>query len=152
LLGEKEDDLATKVSFMFVYRDFIDAPSKAFDTEELGTAIVWPNLRLLCFMPSYYFGALWPAVSSSDLTGEYGGWIHSFGLSSESLDVQFVYNDGYGGANVDHDWSHVLFSWGISIPFGEMLVTPKIHYQCSFDESVNPDDEFYAGVGARFAF
>jgi len=36
LMGEKEDDLATKVSFMFVYRDFIDAPSKAFDTEELA--------------------------------------------------------------------------------------------------------------------
>ncbi len=156
--GEKGDTFASEVSFRFVYRDFIDAPSKAFDTEELGMGLMWPNARLLSFFPSYYCGVIWPAVSGSDLTGQYGGWIHAFGLTSLELiqgtllNVRFVYNDGFGGANVDHDWSHVMYGWSIPLIFGEMLVTPTMYYQCSFDDSVNPDDEFYVGVSAKFAF
>jgi hypothetical protein len=38
------------------------------------------------------------------------------------------------------------------MPLGDMVFTPAVYYQSSFEDSVNPEDEFYASVSLRWRF
>ena len=163
---------ATDVRANFIYYDFIDEPDKAADAEELGVGFSWPELCPAGIVPSYYVCKLWNARSSSDLASDYPGWIHIFGLGYDlktpgilpdtpeqvfNLSAAAVYNDGAGGnpktgAVADHDWSHIL--WGVSteIEAGPGTFTPAVYYQTSMDDSVNPEDEFWAGLSYAIPF
>ncbi|MFQ6036157.1 MAG: hypothetical protein ACE5NM_09985, partial [Sedimentisphaerales bacterium] len=72
---------ATDITANYIYYDFPDAPSTYADAQELGVGFAWPNICPVGFVPSYYVGKIWPSRSISVLTGEYGGWMHIFGLS-----------------------------------------------------------------------
>ena len=132
--------------------------------------------------PSYYVGRIEPAAGSAgsnsagvpkaDLTMHYEGWIHIFGISYDlkipglttntpeqvfTFSAAAIYNDGYSdgvtGVAVDHDWSHALFSVSTEIELAENVsLTPGFYYQSSWDDSVNPEDEMWASIGASCRF
>jgi hypothetical protein len=163
----KSESYATDVTANYIYYDFIDEPDKAQDAQEIGVGFSWPNICPAGFVPSYYVGKIWPSKSNSVLTGEYGGWIHVFGLGYDlkvpgflpdkpeqviNLSASLTYNDGYGGANVDHDWSHATFGVSTNIAVGKLTFTPAVYYQASFDDSVNTEDELYTGISMSCSF
>lgn len=66
-----------------------------------------------------------------------------------------TYHSGCGGSGwtrkepVDHDWSHAVFSVTTDIPVDhDVIVTPGIFWQSSWEDSVNASDEFWFGVDA----
>jgi hypothetical protein len=161
------EDYVTDVTANFIYYDFIDEPDRAQDAQELGVGFAWPNICPTGVVPSYYVGRIWPARSNSTLTGEYSGWLHVFGLGYDltvpgvlpdmpeqlvKLSAALVYNDGFAGATVKHDWSHATFGAAAPIDIGEVTFTPAIYYQSSFEDSVNTSDEFYTGLSLSYSF
>ncbi len=171
----EDEAWATDIRFQGIYRDFIDRPSRAADDEEIGMLLAWPNVCPTGVVtPSYYVGKIWPAkagkprAGKTDLPGEYGGWIHIFGIGYDlkvpgltpntpeqvfNFSAAAVYNDGFASATADHDWSHALF--GVSTEFElteNVSLTPALYYQSSWDDSVNPEDETWVSIGASCRF
>jgi len=133
-------------------------------------------------VPTYCIVKLWPSNSGAlvasrvDLTtglpstGTASGWAHIFmldygltvpGFVPETpeqvinLHTEVVYNDGVGpaGQNVDHDWSNAVFGISTSFDLGNNLsFTPGLYYQSSWDDSVNPEDEFWVSLGMAYKF
>ncbi len=166
----------------FIYRDFIDNPNKGDgdellsrgstdigDTQEIGAYFALPNVCSVGVVPSYYVGRIWPNQHNSVLPGQYGGWIHVFGLNYDlivpgflpetpeqtlNLMADVVYNDGYGSATVKHDWSHATFGANMPIPIGNVTVKPGIFYQVTFEKSVNTTHKniLYGGVTISSGF
>ena len=160
----------------FIYRDFIDNPNKGEsgssdigDTQEIGASVALPNICPAGVVPSYYLGKIWPNQHNSVLPGQYGGWIHVFALNYDlivpgflpetpeqtlNLLVDVVYNDGYGGATVKHDWSHSTIGAAMPIPVGQVTIKPGIFYQFTFERSINSDkkDILYGGVTISSGF
>jgi len=103
-------------------------------------------------------------------TGTASGWAHIFmldygltvpGFVPETpeqvinLHTEVVYNDGVGpaGQMVDHDWSNAVFGISTSFDLGNNLsFTPGLYYQSSWDDSVNPEDEFWVSLGMAYKF
>jgi hypothetical protein len=177
------EDWATTIRAQGIYYDFIDRPDEAADAQEVGVQVAWPNLCPTgVITPSYYVGKIWPAagnagtnsagVAKPDLTTNYGGWIHIFGVSYDlkvpgltantpeqvfTFSAAAIYNDGFTdgvlGTPVDHDWSHALFGVTTEIELAENVsLTPSFYYQSSWDDSVNPEDEVWASIGATCRF
>lgn len=71
------------------------------------------------------------------------------------LSVETAYNDGVyrGGKGVDHDWSHAAFGISTNFDLGnDLTFTPGIYYQSSWDDSVNPSDEYWATLTLKYKF
>ena len=170
---DEGEDWATAVMVQTVYRDFIDIHSEAADDVEVGVQIAMPNLCTAGFVPSYYVGKLWPAqgsasVGKADLPVGYNGWVHIFGVSYDwtieglmpdtpeqviTLSAAAVYNDGFAGGAVDHDWSHALFGASTEFELGEgVSLIPAVYYQSSWEDTVNPEDDLWVTVGASCKF
>lgn len=174
-----EDEVhATNIRAQYIYYDYIDRPDEAADAYELGVYVAWPNLCPTGVVtPSYYVGRIEPAAGKTsggkaDLTTNYAGWIHIFGLSYDlkvpgltantpeqvfTFSAAAVYNDGFTdgvlGTAVDHDWSHALFSVATDIELAENVnLTPAFYYQSSWEDSVNPEDEMWVSIGASCKF
>lgn len=166
---------AVSVAAQGIYYDFIDQPSIAGDAEEVGVEVSLPDLCPAGVVPSYYVGRIWPAKSGKPsarkvdlIPGNYAGWVHIFGLSYDwklpglspdtpeqviSLSAAAVYNDGFAGGTVDHDWSHALFGVSTSFELAENVqLTPAFYYQSSWEDSVNPEDEMIFSIGASCKF
>jgi hypothetical protein len=158
---------ATSITPNFIYYDFIDEPDVAQDAQEFGVQFAWPSICPAGVVPSYYVGKIWPAKSDSALTGEYSGWVHIFGLGYDleladitpeatdqvvNLIAAAVYNDGFAGATVDHDWSHILLGASTGIEIGPGAFTPALYYQVSMDDSVNSEDEFWTSLSYKLSF
>ncbi len=161
------ESYATDVTLNWIYYDYIDAPTKAADAQEFGVGFVWPNICPAGVVPSYYVGKIWESRSNSLLTGEYGGWLHIFGLGYDltvpgflpetaeqviSLSFAAVYNDGFAGATVEHDWSHIVWGASTSLDYGPGTFTPAVYYQTSMEDSVNTEDEFWVSLSYAVSF
>ena len=152
----------------WLYYDFFDAPTRDSDLQELAAQFSWPNLLPAGIVPSYYVGKLWPARSGSVALKDIGGWVHVLGLGHDctvpgilpggdeqtvSLMADLTYNDGYGAASADHDWSHATFGASTGFQIAENLdFTPGLYYQVSMDDSVNDDDEVWTTLGLTYKF
>lgn len=152
----------------WLYYDFINASSKDSDLQELMTQLSWPNLLPCDIVPSYTIGKLWAAQSGSAILKGIGGWVHVLGLgydwtmpgilpdSSEqvvNLMADLTYNDGYGAAGVDHDWSHATVGASTSFEVADNLnFTPTVYYQLSMDDSVNDEDEIWTSLSLAYKF
>jgi hypothetical protein len=150
------------------YYDFIDQADTVADAHEVGMQIAMPELTGVGVVPSYFVGRIWPARSNSALGGDYAGWVHIFGLSYDlelpgltpetpqqvvNFSAAAVYNDGFAGAGVDHDWSHALFGVSTSFELAENVhLTPAFYYQSSWEDTVNPEDEMVFSIGASCKF
>jgi len=151
--------------------------NNSLDLQEIHTVLSWPKICPAGIVPSYCIVKLWPSNSGtvvgtrSPSSGTASGFAHIFmldygltvpGLLPETpeqvlnLHTELVYNDGVGpnGANVDHDWSNVVF--GVSTDFAltdDLSFTPALYHQITMDKSVNPDkDETWVGLSIKYKF
>ena len=69
-----------------------------------------------------------------------------------SLTADVTYNDGFGSATADHDWSHATFGVSTGIALGELTFTPAVYYQSSFEDSVNTEDELWVSLSLAYSF
>ena len=172
---------ATNYRIAYVYYNYPDMSAhtvKSVDLQELQAFFCWPEiLPIKGLVPGYVLVKLWPSNSGtfvgtkSPSTGSASGFAHIFmldyGMDMESISLdmagqilkfhtEMVYNDGVGpnGANVDHDWTNVVFGISTDIALSEDLVfTPGLYHQITMDESVNDDkDESWVSLGMTYKF
>ncbi len=159
---------ATDYTFSWLYYDYTDAPTKDSDLQEFIMQLSWPNMLPGGSVPNYYLGRLWPAKSGSTALKDIGGWVHVLGLGYDwtmpgilpgdseqivSLIADLTYNDGYGGAGVDHDWSHATLGASTSFQIADNLTfTPAVYYQISMEDSVNKEDEVWTALSLTYKF
>lgn len=60
------------------------------------------------------------------------------------------YHDGFLG--VKEGWSHYTAHASMDFAMGAATVRPSIHYQWSVEDTVNPEDEFWATVSVSLGF
>jgi uncharacterized protein (TIGR02001 family) len=154
----------TNYSFGYTYFDFIDTSSKDADTMEVFLTGSMPALTGCGVVPHFAVFQGWTAKSGG-ANNDYGGTIYLVGFGYDfmldeapelpmSFSWDIVYNDGTGGSTVDHDWSHMV--WGLSTsmtcPATGGTLAPGVYFQNSFDDSVNNEDELWAGISYSFSF
>ena len=159
---------ATDVTVSWLYYDYYDSASRTSDLQEMMAQLSWPELCPAGFVPSYTVGNLWPSRSGAPALKNVGGWVHVLGVGRDltlpglfpdtpeqvvSLMADLTYNDGYGAATADHDWSHATVGASTSFNIMENLdFTPGVYYQISMDDSVNPDDEVWTTLSLTLGF
>ncbi|MHC4741227.1 MAG: hypothetical protein ACYS8Z_04920 [Planctomycetota bacterium] len=147
----------------WIYKHYYDQPRDAGNTQNYLLSISWPNL-LNCenLFPYYIADYETPAGSGYDNRSK-AGWVHTFGLGYDVDCEKFPsplrftgdisYRDGYGGGNVDHDWSHARL--GVSTKFKIDETTsfhPAVYQQVSMDDSVAKRDVTYAVISLKKKF
>lgn len=165
----KDTPYATNVVANYFYYGKPELAQRKNDSQEIGTTFFWPRAFHLgngCITPSYYLGYIWPSRSVSNLRGS-EGFIHVFGLaydfevpsfwpSGDKQDFKFfgdlTYNDGFAGAAIEHDWSHILLGLSTDINKGNFTFTPFVNYQISMEDTVNDEDEFLCGLSTTYRF
>ena len=151
--------------------------SDSLDLQEFHTIFSWPDLiPIKGLVPTYCLVKLWPSNSNSLVGarspggGTASGFAHIFMLDYGlpitcpitganrilNLHSEFVYNDGVspnGATDVDHDWSNGVFGISTTADLGNNLfLTPGVYYQSSWDDSVNPEDEYWTAVSLKYKF
>ncbi|MFH1615677.1 MAG: hypothetical protein ABIG61_11425 [Planctomycetota bacterium] len=177
-----EDEVyATNYRLAYVYYNYPDVSSHnktSLDLQEAQALFSWPNiLPIKGLVPSYVLVKLWPSSSGTPVGcrsasgGTASGFAHIFmldyglhvqdlGLESTdqvlNLHSEMIYNDGVGpnGANVDHDWSNVVFGISTDFELGNGFVfTPGVYHQITLDTSVNDDkDETWVSLNFKYKF
>jgi len=149
------------------------------DLMEGHAVLSWPNLLpIQGLQPSYAFAYMlpgrkndWAQTTNPDFDHNSTGMFHigmldyAFmvpGLLSPDDQVvklhgELVYNGGVSplGANIKPGFSDAVIGASTDFVFGaarNIVVTPAVYYQFSFEDTVNTDNEFWAGVSLKFAF
>ena len=136
-----------------------------YNFPEFYATLSWPEICPEGVVPSYTALKLWASKSLSPAR-EISGWLHILGLDYDlpvegllpdtpeqilHLSAAMVYNDGVAG--VDHDWSHAIFGVTTGFDLGnDCTLTPGVYYQSSWEDDVNPSDEFWCSLGVSYAF
>ena len=160
-----EDEVyAIDFSANYIYYDFPNANSEDVDYQEVGVGVSMPNFAPVgpsCLVPSYYAGYEWSAYSG----GPEEAWFHIFGLGFDllisallpdqeeqalSFSADLTYNDGAFGS--DSCWSHTTVGLATNLEWKGFTLTPSVNYQWSLDDSVNDEDEFWAGISLAYSF
>ncbi len=156
---------ATDYQVGWTYYDFPNTASDRSDLQEAYATLSWPEICPEGVVPSYTVLKL-SNVEEYSPVNAISGWLHILGLGYDlpiegllpdipeqilHLSAAMVYNDGVYFA--DHDWSHAVFGVTTDFDLGnDCTFTPGVYYQSSWDNSVNPSDEFWASVGVSYAF
>jgi len=134
-----------------------DAGASA-DLQEIFASVSYPiELLGLNLRPSYTSVQTWSSNSGQINFAQ--GALHIFGVRTQVLEAvdlgaEVVYNDGveYQG-RVDHDWSHAIFSAGLSIPITEKIsFKPAAYYELACDQSVIEEDEAWFSLSIEYPF
>ncbi|MCK4795498.1 MAG: hypothetical protein KAV87_67835 [Desulfobacteraceae bacterium] len=172
---------ATNYRLGYVYYNYPDRSSHdltdSIDLQELHGIFSFPELLpIKGLVPTYVLVKLWPSNSGSIVGthspggGTASGFVHIFMLDygvgincpftgeprTLNLHAEAIYNDGVspnGATDVDHDWSNAFF--GVSTVFDlsdTLTLTPAVYYQSSWDDSVNTEDEVWAGLSMTYKF
>jgi hypothetical protein len=163
----------------YVYYNFPDLSSHttaSIDLQEGHAVMSFPKLLPVeGLVPTYVLVKLMPVNSgtvvgaNSPSGGTSSGFAHIFMLDYSmpficpltgidrklSLHSEFVFNDGVSplGTNVDQDWSNAVFGISTSYDLEENVsLTPGFYYQSSWDDSVNPSDEYWASLSLTCKF
>lgn len=87
------------------------------------------------------------------------GGVHEIGLSyalpamaGQALDLGTTINCHDGAFDVDAGWSHATASASTTFNVAGTRITPGINYQWSFEDTVNPEDEFWAQLSVALDF
>jgi hypothetical protein len=175
------ETLATNYQLGYVYY-YYPKPNFGItqDMMEGHLVLSWPNLLpIKGLQPSYVFAYMLPGAENKwaqsvnpDFNHNSTGMFHiamldyAFTLPAllPSMDQQViklhseaVYNSGVSpfGANVNPGISDAVVGASTDFAFGpgrSIVLTPYVYYQFSFEKTVNPDNEFWAGVSLKFAF
>lgn len=158
---------ATDYKINWIYHQFPDQPRNISNTQEIEAGFSWPDIFPIDLAPSYTVCREWPTGRNYD-NHDAGGWAHVFGLGYNLvvpsfvpdtkeqllyLSADIIYNDGLGGPNIDHDWSHMLFGISTELEItGNLSFTPGFYYQSSWEDSVNSQDEFWTSLSMTYKF
>ncbi len=164
---------ATNYKTGWVYYSYPERRRSSADLQEIFVTLSWPEICPEGIVPKYTIVRMWPAMHDADCN-QNGGWWHIFGLgydlsvpglTSETpeqilhLSVETAYNSsvyvqsGAGGDAVDHDWSHAVFGISTNFDLGnDLTFAPGIYYQSSWDDSVNPSDEYWTTLTLKYKF
>jgi hypothetical protein len=167
----KDLPFATDYTFGWIYYSYPGISRKTANMQEAFATLSWPNICPIGIIPKYTAACLWAAESNSGVRDN-GGWFHIFGLGYDlylpavlkntdkqivHLSVETVYNDSayipceQRFQNVDHDWSHAVFSISSSFNISRKLIfTPAFYYQSSWEKSVNTQDEYWVSLSLRY--
>ena len=146
------------------YYDYIDTSTKDADVQEVFLEAEMPMVTGTAVIPHVALYQMWPSKGGG-LNSNYAGTIYLVGFSyllpteEQMPDVpltfswDIVYNDGTGGA-VDSDLSHMV--WGLQSEFDCPMTggkfVPAVYFQNSFEDTVNPSDEFWGTISYRYTF
>lgn len=150
------------------------------DLMEGHVILSWPNLLpIKGLQPSYVFAYMLPGMKNHwaeernpsfndnvkgmfqilmlDYAFTVPSLIPSWDDQVVKLHSELVYNGGLSpfGDFVNSGISHAVVGASTDFAFGaarNIILTPAIYYQFSFEETVNPDNEFWAGVSLKYAF
>jgi len=150
------------------------------DLMEGHVVLSWPNLLPIPgLQPSYVFAYMWPGMSNpwaEQVTPRFGhnstGMFHiamlDYAFTVPSiiprmdeqvlrLHSELVYNSGVSpfGTKVSSGFSDAVVGASTDFAFGaarNIVLTPAVYYQFSLEETVNPDNEFWAGISLKYAF
>jgi hypothetical protein len=152
------------------------------DLQELHAIFSLPKVTgVEGLVPTYVLVKLWPNSSNSltgagktapGATGGSSGFAHIFMLDYQfaipgpissipeqiiKLHSELVFNDGVdprpNGPGVDHDWSNMVLGASTDFDLGNNItLTPAVYHQLSFEDTVNENDEWWATLGAKYAF
>jgi hypothetical protein len=155
--------IKTDFEIRWLYYDYHRISSDEADCQELDLSLCWPEALPFGLTPTYIITYLYAAKECSPASSlEMEGFTHTLGFTYDcnvpqtELPLTFswdiTYNDGQGGSDIDHDWSHI--TWGLSsgIDFGPGSFTPAAYYQTSMEESVNNEDEFWVSLSYTLNF
>ncbi len=146
------------------YYDFTKTSTKDMDMQEVFAEVSMPNIVGNGFVPRAAVYQMWNSKSGGLNSGAAGtiyamGFAYGFGFDQApevplSFSWDIVYNDGTGASTVDHDWSHMVFglSTAFDVPSIGGKLAPAIYWQSSFEDTVNEDDELWAGISYSLSF
>ena len=160
---------ATDYTVGWMYYNFPDGPwapqGPCIDLQEFYATLSWPEICPEGVVPSYTVIKMWNNEEYSPVNA-YSGFLHVLGLGYDlpvegllpdtpeqilHLSATMVYNDGVLFA--DHDWSHAVLGVTTDFDLGnDCTFTPGVYYQSSWEDSVNPSDEFWCSLGVSYAF
>jgi hypothetical protein len=174
------EPLATNFRLGYVYY-YYPKPNFGLtqDLMEGHVILSWPNLLpIQGLQPSYAFAYMWPGrenhwaqsanpTFNDDAKGmfqifmlDYAFMVPGF-LSADDqvvkLHSELVWNGGLSplGAKVNSGISDAVIGASTDFVFGadrNIVLTPAVYYQFSFEETVNPENEFWASVSLKYAF
>lgn len=148
----------------YLYYDYPNTDSELSDSQEVGLGLSFPGVASLgpgSFTPSWYCGYVFPY----DSDGPQEGWFNIFGLGYDvpvkplirgqeeqylSFAYEVVHNDGAYGA--DAGISNSTASLSSNFEWKSWYITPGIHYQWSYEDTVNDEDEFWSGITIGYVF
>jgi len=160
---------ATQFTTNYYYYGKPKVPGHKGDSQEVGTTFSWPRIISVGdghITPSYYLGYIWASKSNSNLRG-CEGFIHVLGLGYDFEMTDFwpdgnkqdfrlfgdiIYNDGFAGSAIKHDWSHAVLGISTNFKKGNWTISPSLNYQISMDDSVNNENELWCGISATYRF
>ena len=175
------ETLATNYRLGYVYY-YYPKPNFGLtqDLMEGHLVLSWPNLLpIKGLQPSYVFAYVLPGAKNHwaqsvnpDFNHNSTGMFHiamldyAFTLPAllPSMDDQViklhseaVYNSGVSplGAKVHSGISDAVLGASTDFAFGagrNIVLTPYVYYQFSFENTVNPDNEFWAGISLKYTF
>ena len=167
----EDETYATNYKAGWVYYSYPERDRKSADLQEAFVSFSWPEICPEGIVPKYTIVRMWPALGDAEQScHNNGGWWHLLGLGYDlavpglmpdtpeqvlHLSVETAYNDSVyaGGKSVDHDWSHAVFGVATNFDLGnDLTFTPGIYYQSSWDDSVNPSDEYWTTLTVKYKF
>ena len=153
----------SKIDYWYVSHPSSDGSN---DVQQVSCQLSMPNLFPIgssSLIPSYAIFHAGKGLRGKNTIDD--GWFQTFALSYEFLVPALVpaqekqpltvswdlnFNDGVFGG--DSGLSHTTLNLSTVFTSGRMYVSPAIHYQWSFLDTVNPEDEFYFTIGMGYRF
>jgi hypothetical protein len=175
------EPLATNFRLGYVYYYYPKTNYGLTQDQMEGHAVLsWPNLLpIQGLQPSFAFAYMWPGAKNpwaqsanpdfdDNSTGmfligmlDYAFTVPALLSPTEDqvvrLHSELVYNGGVSpfGTDVQSGFSDAVIGASTDFVFGagrNLVLTPAVYYQFSFEDSVNPDNEFWASVSLKYAF
>jgi len=167
---------ATQMDCTSHYRYYDFYETSGLDNQEIGVSLTFPNLLNNCvsgLVPSYEFAQLWHNTGAGTFGrgSNNGGAFHVFSLDytldvpdcpvgALDLHADVNFNDGYEIANDldsgvnshDSDWSHFTLGVSSDVEIAGIAFSPYVSYQISMEDTVNDDDELWAGLTTSIRF
>jgi len=175
------EPLATNFRLGYVYY-YYPKPNFGLTQDLMEGHVVfsWPNLLpIKGLQPSYAFAYMWPGrenhwaqtvnpTFNQDSTGMFQILMLDYAFTVPALlsamddqvvklHSELVWNGGLSplGAKVNSGISDAVIGASTDFAFGparNLVLTPAVYYQFSFEDTVNPDNEIWASVSLKYAF
>jgi len=175
------EPLATNFRLGYVYYYYPKTNSGETQDLMEGHAILsWPNLLpIQGLQPSYAFAYMVPGkanhwaqdvnptvdddsrgifqIAMLDYAFTVPALLSAMNDQVVKLHSELVWNGGVSplGTKVNSGFSDAVIGASTDFAFGaakNIVLTPAVYYQFSFEDTVNPDNEFWASLSLRYAF